>query len=84
MSLENVQNIENELLTFIAREVVQEGVGRDESLISSGKVDSLGLIQILGFIEETYGMSLLSSAEPKDFESVASLAAAVSRARGQA
>jgi acyl carrier protein len=72
-------SIENELLDYISREVVPEGVASDESLISSGKVDSLGLIQILGFIDEKYGVTLLSSAEPTDFESVASLAAAVRR-----
>jgi acyl carrier protein len=71
--------IENELLQYVAREIVPEGVTPDESLISSGKVDSLGLIQILGFIDQKYGVTLLSSAEPKDFESVASLAAAVRR-----
>jgi acyl carrier protein len=76
-------SIENELLQYISAEVVQEGIGVEESLISSGKVDSLGLIQILGFIDEKYGVPLLSSAEPRDFESVASLAAAVRRTRGE-
>jgi acyl carrier protein len=77
-------SIENELTEFISRNVVPEGgVTESEALISSGKVDSLGLLQILGFIEEKYGVTLLTSGSPKDFESVQSLAGAIRKARGE-
>jgi acyl carrier protein len=76
-------SIENDLLYFISAEVAQDGVAVDEPLISSGKVDSMGLIQILGHIDQHYGVMLLASADPNDFESVASLAAAVRRGRGE-
>jgi acyl carrier protein len=76
-------SIESELLHFISTEVVQDGVGVDEPLISSGKVDSMGLIQILGYVDQHYGVTLLASADPKDFESVASLAAAIRRTAGE-
>ena len=74
-------NIEGELLHFISTEVVKEGIEVNEPLISSGKVDSLGLIDILGFIDQRYGVSLMASANPKDFETVESLAAAIRRCR---
>jgi acyl carrier protein len=73
--------IENDLQQFIATEVVVEGgVGLNEPLISSGKVDSLGLLQILGYIEQRYGVTLLTSSSPKDFENIESLAGAIRKA----
>ena len=77
-------SIESDLTEFISRDVVPEGgVSETEPLISSGKVDSLGLLQILGFIEQQYGVTLLTSGSPKDFESVHSLANAIRKARGE-
>ncbi|MBI3417736.1 MAG: hypothetical protein HY043_20785 [Verrucomicrobia bacterium] len=70
-------DIENELLKFISTQVVQEGVVVDEPLISSGKVDSLGLVDILTFVEQHYHVDLLSAGNPKDFESVLTIAAAI-------
>jgi len=77
-------NIESDLQRFISSEVVPEGgVTEAEALISSGKVDSLGLLQILGYIEKTYGVTLLASGSPKDFESIQTLATAIRKARGE-
>ncbi len=77
-------SIESELQEFISRDVVPEGgVTETEALISSGKVDSLGLLQILGYIEQQYGVTLLTSGSPKDFESVQSMAGAIRKARGE-
>ena len=76
--------IESDLQEFISRDVVPEGgVTESEALISSGKVDSLGLLQILGYIEQKYGVTLLTSGSPKDFESVQNLASAIRKARGE-
>jgi len=75
-------SIEADLGRFICSEVVPEGgVTRGEALISSGKVDSLGLLQILAYIEQNYGVTLLASGNPKDFESIQTLSAAILRAR---
>jgi acyl carrier protein len=77
-------SIESDLQEFISRDVVPEGgVTETEALISSGKVDSLGLLHILGYIEQQYGVTLLTSGSPKDFESVQSLAGAIRKARGE-
>jgi len=81
-------SIETELQEFIAAEVVADaaagGVRVDEPLIRSGRVDSIGLLQILGFIQQRYGVDLASTGEPSDFETVTSLAAAIRRSRGEA
>jgi acyl carrier protein len=77
-------NIEADLQRFICSEVVPEGgVAESDALISSGKVDSLGLLQILGYIEQNYGVTLLTAGNPKDFESIRTLATAVRKARGE-
>jgi acyl carrier protein len=77
-------SIESDLIEFISRDVVPEGgVTENEALISSGKVDSLGLLQILGYIEQQYGVTLLTSGSPKDFESVRNLANAIRKAHGE-
>jgi acyl carrier protein len=80
-------NIELELQQFIATEVVadgESGVGVDEPLVRSGRLDSMGLLQVFGFIEERYGIHLAESGSPTDFETVATLASAVRRLRGEA
>lgn len=79
-------SIEKEIHRFISTEVVPGGtrkdLGLDHPLVSSGDVDSMGLLQILGFIDQQYGVDLMSSGNPKDFDSVLALAAAVRRVRG--
>lgn len=74
-------NIEATLQDFIAREFPSsernEVVRVDEPLVSSGRVDSLGLLQILTFIEQEFGVDLMVSANPNDFDTVAGLAKAV-------
>jgi acyl carrier protein len=80
-------SIETDLQEFIAAEVVADGVAGgvtvDEPLIRSGRVDSMGLLQIFGFIQQRYGVDLSSSGGPSDFETVRSLAAAVRRSRAE-
>ena len=80
-------SIETELQEFIAAEVIVDaavgGVLVHEPLVRSGRVDSMGLLQILGFIQQHYGVDLASTGEPSDFETVTSLAAAIRRSRGE-
>lgn len=74
-------SIERELLRFVATEVVLGEVAPGEPLVSSGRVDSLGLLRILGHIDERYGVWLMAVGTPEDFDSVAALAAAIERAQ---
>ena len=76
-------SIQTDLQRFIAKEILLEkaadGVKVDEPLISTGKVDSVGLLQIVAFIDEHYGVDLFSTGVPRDFETVEAMAAAISR-----
>ncbi|MCA9730212.1 MAG: acyl carrier protein [Candidatus Eisenbacteria bacterium] len=75
-------NVENELKTYIRDEVLRDpaqSIADDEQLISTGRIDSLGLIQILTHISERYRVDLMRDGNPDDFESVRSIAAAIKR-----
>ncbi len=73
--------VERTLLDFVQRNVVVDGaqVGREEHLLESGRVDSIGLLQLLGFVAERFAVDLLVLGSPRDMQSVAALAAAVRR-----
>lgn len=74
-------HIEQDLQGYISREVVRRGkdVAVDVALVESGLLDSLGLLQIVAYIERQYGVNLTISGGPDDFRSISSLAAAVDR-----
>jgi hypothetical protein len=73
--------VERALIDFVQRNVVVDGlqVGREEPLVESGRVDSIGLLQLLGFVAERWAVDLLVLGSPRDLQSVAALAAAVRR-----
>jgi hypothetical protein len=81
-------DIELSLIDFVERNVVVDGarVSREERLVESGRVDSIGLLQILGFVAERFEVDLLVLGGPRDLLSIAALAAAIRRetaARGR-
>lgn len=53
----------------------------DENLIGSGRVDSLGLLKLVGFVQQNYDVDLMAIGGPEDFESIRSFAAAIRRHR---
>jgi acyl carrier protein len=78
-----VDGVEAELLRFVAEDAAADGAGLhpDENFVATGRIDSLGLLRILAFVEERYGVSLAATAHPRDLQSVSALAAAVRRER---
>ena len=81
-------SIESDLVQYITAEMAMDAdrgsLTPESSLIASGRVDSLGLLRILGYIQQRYGVDLLAAGSPQDFESVAGMAAAIRRLRGDA
>ena len=53
------------LAHFISEELLRDGepIEGDENLLSEGMVDSLGMLRLVGFIEQTYGLKV----PPQDF-----------------
>ncbi|MBK8232526.1 MAG: hypothetical protein IT349_14985 [Candidatus Eisenbacteria bacterium] len=75
--------IENELRQFILENLLegsgQAEVADDEALVATGRIDSLGLIKLIGHIQQQYRVDLMASGGPDDFESISSMAAAIRR-----
>lgn len=61
MSIDRRQAIKQ----YIAEELLEEDelVADDENLLTDGMVDSLGMLRLVGFIEESFGIHI----PPEDF-----------------
>lgn len=73
---------------FILSELTQgrgiTEIDPQENLLSKGIVDSHGVMELVGFLEERYGISVADEdLSPENFESVASIEAFVQRKNGQ-
>lgn len=72
-------NIETTIREFILKELLyeEEGVtlGDDESLFSRRVIDSVGLLRLVGFLEETYGVEILANdLAPENLETIRRIA----------
>ena len=73
---------------FILSELTQgrgiTAIDPQENLLSKGIVDSHGVMELVGFLEERYGITVGDEdLSPENFESVASIEAFVERKNGQ-
>ena len=75
--------IESELKQYIVEQLLEgdgdAAVEENEALIATGRIDSLGLMKLIGHIQQRYRIDLMASGGPDDFESIATLAAAIRR-----
>ena len=76
--------IESQIEEFIARHILFSRDGfrysEDSSFLQEGIVDSLGVMELVAFIEETYGIKVDDhDITPDNFDSVRKLAAYVRR-----
>jgi acyl carrier protein len=52
----------------------RDTLDRDEPLISSGLIDSFGLLEVISVLEDTFHVTIDPSAhEPEDFDSIAKM-----------
>lgn len=67
-------NIEKDLKKYIVNRFLQgdvEKLADDESLFESGIIDSLGVLQLVAFLEERYGLHVEDEELiPENFETV--------------
>lgn len=80
----NVTDVKDRVKRFINTELVRkDGVGTitdGESLLEGGVLDSLGVLRVLGFLEEEYRFTVRDEdVVPENFESVDAIAAFVQR-----
>ena len=74
-----------EFLIARFRTTIRRGELRfDDPLISSGAIDSFGVLEVIAFLEDTFGVTIDPTRhELTEFETVNSIAALVERARSQ-
>jgi acyl carrier protein len=78
-----------ELLDFIVDEIVPgrrlAGVGPDDDLLASGIVDSLGVTQLVTFVQDRYGVRVVDGdLDPANFRNVRAIETFIARKRGGA
>ena len=73
------QFILGELMTGSAIDAIE----RDEDLLASGVIDSHGLLQLVTFLRDRYGVAVPDEAlTPENFQSIEAIDAFVERERG--
>ena len=81
-------SVSADIQQFILSELTQgrgiTEIDPQENLLSKGIVDSHGVMELVGFLEERYGITVGDEdLSPENFESVASIEAFVQRKNGQ-
>jgi acyl carrier protein len=74
------QEIRNFLSTELGRNVTP--VGDEESLLEAGVIDSLGVLELVTFIEKQYGVAISEDEMmPENFDTLDAMAAFIGRRR---
>jgi len=74
----------DQLRAYIER-TFGKSVGPEDSLLDSGLLDSIGIFELVTFIEDTFGIKVDDAAiVPENFENVKLIAAFVDRTRAAA
>jgi acyl carrier protein len=79
-----VRSIQKELRQFIASELGRDvsGVADAESLLEAGVIDSMGVLELVSFIEKQYRIAVAEDEMmPENFDSVDAIAAFIDRRR---
>lgn len=76
-----------ELEEFILKEFMTgsaiDSIAPDEDLLSTGIVDSHGVLQLVGFLQEQYGIAVADDQlTPENFQTIAAIDGFVARTRG--
>jgi acyl carrier protein len=75
-------DIEQFILSELARGRGVTSIGHDESLLTTGIVDSHGVMELVAFLEQRYCVAVDDSdLTPENFDNVASIEAFVERKR---
>jgi acyl carrier protein len=78
--------VTDELEQFILQQLLTgssiDAIDHDEDLLGAGVVDSHGLMQLVTFLRERYGIAVPDEAlTPENFQTIAAIAAFVERER---
>lgn len=69
--MSTLKKLESYVLTEIAAGLGKKSLGPDEDLLEQGIVDSLGLMKLIIFLEDTFAIKILDEAIiPENFQSL--------------
>ena len=75
-------SVEAAVRTFLTNELGKDAsqVGADDSLLESGTIDSMGVLQLVAFLETTYGIKIDDDdLMPDNFDTIAAIASFIER-----
>jgi acyl carrier protein len=65
------------IMTEVNPDLHLERLDDDEPLIESGIVDSLGMLKLMAFLDESFGVDLGGEIQPENFKNVRTICAIV-------
>ncbi len=81
-----MQNIKNQIVDFIQDNFVFDediDLADTDSLLDAGLIDSTGVLELVGFLEETFGIEVLDAdIIPENLDTIDAIHAFVKRAVG--
>ena len=75
-------NVEQSVRDFLKNDLgkAESNVGRDESLLESGIIDSMGVLQLVAFLERTCGIKVEDDdLMPENFDTIAAITSFIER-----
>jgi len=80
MIAHNSTNVKETVRNFINSSINIEGLGDDENLFETGIVNSLFAVQLMTFVERSFGIEIgMEDLEVENFKSVSATAAFIDR-----
>jgi acyl carrier protein len=77
-----IMQVRDRVRQFIKDTFLVDEVGDDDSFLANGIIDSLGVMQLVTFVESEYGVRVADTdLIPDNFDSIARVAAYVERLR---
>ena len=69
-----IDELEKYLLAEVATDINSDSISKDEDLISLGIIDSMGIMKLTGYLEKTFGITVLDDdIIPENFQTLENL-----------
>ncbi|MGQ4487284.1 phosphopantetheine-binding protein [Streptomyces sp. 372A] len=80
--MSNTATIKQFLIEEFLPDLTQDELADDQDLLSSGAIDSLGLLKLIAWVEDRFGLAVDDTdLDPNNFRSVTAIDAFVANAR---
>ena len=78
-------SVESSVRTFLSTDLGKDvsSIGPDDSLLESGVIDSMGVLQLVAFLEATHGIKVADDdLMPENFDTIGAITVFVERQAG--